>query len=92
MNESSDSYDLLIMNTTDSDEGLYYCGTEESKVEDNKYITTKRVYTYGNITTRIIFNKEPQILQRNPDAREQARWNQDEDVFLTRVVFRVKDE
>ncbi|XP_038132665.1 uncharacterized protein LOC119777739 [Cyprinodon tularosa] len=45
-NQSSDSYDLLIINVTDSDEGLYYCGTIEQKVEKN-------VYIYGNISTRI---------------------------------------
>jgi len=26
-NSSSDSYDLLIVNVTESDEGIYYCGT-----------------------------------------------------------------
>uniref|UniRef100_A0A3Q3EKZ4 Ig-like domain-containing protein n=1 Tax=Labrus bergylta TaxID=56723 RepID=A0A3Q3EKZ4_9LABR len=31
-NQSSDSYDLLILNITESDEGLYYCGTEEPKI------------------------------------------------------------
>ncbi|XP_038160616.1 uncharacterized protein LOC119796221 isoform X2 [Cyprinodon tularosa] len=45
-NQSSDSYDLLIINVTDSDEGLYYCGTIEPKGIEN-------VYVYGNITTRI---------------------------------------
>ncbi|XP_038143065.1 uncharacterized protein LOC119784876 isoform X2 [Cyprinodon tularosa] len=45
-NQSSDSYDLQIINVTDSDEGLYYCGTFEIKVEKN-------VYVYGNISTRI---------------------------------------
>lgn len=56
-NNFSESYDLLIMNTTDSDEGLYYCGTEQTKVEDNGYITRRFVYRYGNITTRILFSK-----------------------------------
>ncbi|XP_018551101.1 uncharacterized protein LOC108896443 [Lates calcarifer] len=54
-NHSSESYDLLIMNITDSDEGLYYCGTEQMKVEDEKYITSKNVYSYGNVT-RILLN------------------------------------
>ncbi|XP_038127926.1 uncharacterized protein LOC119774475 isoform X1 [Cyprinodon tularosa] len=45
-NQSSDTYDLLIINVTDSDEGLYYCGTIEPKWTEN-------VYVYGNITTRI---------------------------------------
>ncbi len=52
-NSSSESYDLLIMNVTDSDEGLYYCGTERTRVEDGKYIMKIYDYTYGNITTRI---------------------------------------
>ncbi|XP_065814096.1 uncharacterized protein [Labrus bergylta] len=58
-NQSSDSYDLLILNITESDEGLYYCGTEEPKVEDKEHITSKDIYSYSNITTRIIFNAEP---------------------------------
>nr|XP_040025263.1 uncharacterized protein LOC120813332 [Gasterosteus aculeatus aculeatus] len=52
-NSSSNSYDLLIMNITDSDEGLYYCGTEESKVEDKEFIGPKTLYRNGNVTTRI---------------------------------------
>ncbi|XP_049428907.1 uncharacterized protein LOC125886617 [Epinephelus fuscoguttatus] len=55
-NFSSASYDLLIMNITHSDEGLYYCGTEQTKVEDKEFITSRTIYRYGNITTRIIFN------------------------------------
>lgn len=31
-NCSSESYDLLIMNTTDNDEGLYYCGTYSVRI------------------------------------------------------------
>uniref|UniRef100_A0A3Q3GZ95 Ig-like domain-containing protein n=1 Tax=Labrus bergylta TaxID=56723 RepID=A0A3Q3GZ95_9LABR len=55
-NQSSESYDLLIMNITGSEEGLYYCGTEETKVEDTDRITHRPVYTYGNVT-RIILSK-----------------------------------
>lgn len=51
-NSSSNSYDLLIMNITDSDEGLYYCGTEEKKVEKVDY---KRLYS--NLTTRVLISK-----------------------------------
>ncbi|XP_060917177.1 uncharacterized protein LOC132992070 isoform X2 [Labrus mixtus] len=58
-NQSSESFDLLIQNITESDEGLYYCGTEEPKVEDKEHITSKDFYSYSNITTRIIFNAEP---------------------------------
>ncbi|XP_068583480.1 uncharacterized protein [Cebidichthys violaceus] len=62
-NYSSDFYDLMIINTTDSDEGLYYCGTGHTKVEDNKIITSRPVYRYGNITTRILFDdSEPRCL------------------------------
>uniref|UniRef100_A0A3P9NZY0 Ig-like domain-containing protein n=1 Tax=Poecilia reticulata TaxID=8081 RepID=A0A3P9NZY0_POERE len=54
-NESSNSYDLMIRNVTNSDEGIYYCGTFENKVEkdENKNIFFKDVYIYGNLTTRI---------------------------------------
>uniref|UniRef100_A0A4W6G8H9 Ig-like domain-containing protein n=1 Tax=Lates calcarifer TaxID=8187 RepID=A0A4W6G8H9_LATCA len=55
-NRSFDSYDLLIMNITNSDEGLYYCGAGQRKVEDEKYITSKNVYSYGNVT-RILLSK-----------------------------------
>lgn len=56
---SSESYDLLIMNITVSGEGLYYCGTEQIAVEDNKNIAIhyKFVYKYGNVITRILFGK-----------------------------------
>uniref|UniRef100_A0A3P8U2Q2 Ig-like domain-containing protein n=1 Tax=Amphiprion percula TaxID=161767 RepID=A0A3P8U2Q2_AMPPE len=57
-NDSSDSYDLLIKNISNADEGLYYCGTEELKVENNKeHITPTDVYRYSNMTTRIILSK-----------------------------------
>ncbi|XP_071060132.1 uncharacterized protein [Pseudochaenichthys georgianus] len=50
---SSESYDLLIINITETDEGLYYCGTETFKVEKNEQITSAHIYTHGNISTRI---------------------------------------
>ncbi|XP_027138229.1 uncharacterized protein LOC109137881 [Larimichthys crocea] len=56
VNDSSNSYDLMIMNVTDSDEGLYYCGTEQTKVDDKDKITPKAEYRYGNVTTRIKIN------------------------------------
>ena len=52
-NSSSDSFDLLIINITETDEGLYYCGTDQFKVEQNEQITPTDIYTYGNISTRI---------------------------------------
>ncbi|XP_067460915.1 uncharacterized protein [Thunnus thynnus] len=58
-NESSHSYDLLIMNITDSDEGLYYCGTEQPKVEDETTIHRRHVYTYGNAKRIVVNSSEP---------------------------------
>ncbi|XP_074487513.1 uncharacterized protein LOC141765349 isoform X2 [Sebastes fasciatus] len=55
-NSSSESYDLLIMNITESDEGLYYCGTEQPRVEDKEFIFSGNDYRYGNVTTRILFD------------------------------------
>ncbi|KAF3687613.1 hypothetical protein EXN66_Car003285 [Channa argus] len=49
-NQSSRSYDIRILNISDSDQGLYYCGTEQLS-------TGKYVYSYGNVTTRIIMCK-----------------------------------
>lgn len=59
-NESSESYDLLVINATNSDVGFYYCGTEETKVEkDNeKNIFHKDIFTYGNISTNLILGKQ----------------------------------
>jgi len=56
-NQSSESYDLLIMNFTHSEEGLYYCGTEETKVKKREKLTQKYVYRYGNVTTKIRLRK-----------------------------------
>ncbi|KAL3996404.1 protein OS-9 [Sarotherodon galilaeus] len=53
-NQPSLSYDLMILNVTDSDEGLYYCGTEQQRLEDKEFIVPRFIYTYGNATTRII--------------------------------------
>ncbi|XP_026159911.1 uncharacterized protein LOC113128647 [Mastacembelus armatus] len=58
-NDSSHTYDLLILNVTDSDEGFYYCGTEQIKVVDDEYIISKSVYNYGNITTKLICDSNP---------------------------------
>uniref|UniRef100_A0A3Q2E6V9 Ig-like domain-containing protein n=1 Tax=Cyprinodon variegatus TaxID=28743 RepID=A0A3Q2E6V9_CYPVA len=59
-NNSSQSYDLLVMNVSSSDQGLYYCGTEKVQVEKdkNEKIIAKDVYTYGNITTRLTLSKQ----------------------------------
>ncbi|XP_050926624.1 uncharacterized protein LOC108896450 isoform X3 [Lates calcarifer] len=133
--KNQSSYDLLITNISDSDEGLYYCGTEQKKVDDSAAI--KHVYRYGKVTRIILYHstypeihhfsrtsdvswmmvftpaftilssflsfmlvfhicqktaKDPQVHMRRPDTKHQTRWNQDEDVFLTRVVFRAQDQ
>lgn len=56
-NFSSESYDLMILNVTDSDEGLYYCGTEQQRLEDKEFIVPRFIYTYGNATRRIIIGE-----------------------------------
>ncbi|XP_008274240.1 uncharacterized protein LOC103353180 isoform X1 [Stegastes partitus] len=55
-NFSSDSYDLLIKNITHADEGLYYCGTMQLKVDNKGVITAEYTYRYNNMTTRITVN------------------------------------
>ncbi|KAM9398546.1 uncharacterized protein ACWYII_031130 isoform 1-T2 [Salvelinus alpinus] len=58
-NPSNKSYDLLIENITESDLGLYYCGTVENTVVDDGGkggIKGKELYHYGNITTRILID------------------------------------
>ncbi|XP_029602347.1 uncharacterized protein LOC115187400 [Salmo trutta] len=59
-NPSNNSYDLLIENITESDLGLYYCGTMETNmVGEGKLIKQKELYHYGNITTRISLETSP---------------------------------
>ncbi|XP_051802083.1 uncharacterized protein LOC127533348 isoform X4 [Acanthochromis polyacanthus] len=53
-NDSSDSYDLLIKNITNADEGLYNCRTTETKVENQD--KPEYDYRYSNMKTRIILN------------------------------------
>ncbi|XP_034059184.1 uncharacterized protein LOC117537902 [Gymnodraco acuticeps] len=69
---SSESYDLLIINITETDEGLYYCGTDQFKVEKNEQITSAHIYTHGNISTRIHVNSSehhPQESKLTGDCR-----------------------
>lgn len=47
----------MILNVTDSDEGLYYCGTEQQWLEDKEFTVPRFIYTYGNATTRIIIGE-----------------------------------
>ncbi|XP_043970088.1 uncharacterized protein LOC122829532 [Gambusia affinis] len=58
-NFTFDSYDLLIVHANNSDEGLYYCGTEETKVEKDKKesIGSKTIHQYGNIITKITLDQ-----------------------------------
>ncbi|XP_041840016.1 uncharacterized protein LOC121638959 isoform X2 [Melanotaenia boesemani] len=59
-NSTSESYDLMIINVTETDEGLYYCGKEIRKVEDkNEQMGSTYTYTYGNITRLRIDSHEP---------------------------------
>ncbi|KAL3996403.1 (N-Acetylneuraminyl)-galactosylglucosylceramide N-acetylgalactosaminyltransferase [Sarotherodon galilaeus] len=57
-NNLSQSYDLLITNITETDEGLYYCGTEHPKVKDEGKIIQEYVHTYSNITTNVLLHKD----------------------------------
>ncbi|KAK7930041.1 hypothetical protein WMY93_006436 [Mugilogobius chulae] len=53
-NVSSNSYDLLITNITKSDEGLYFCGTETHKLDDDKGNLQKTYsYEFGSASTQI---------------------------------------
>jgi len=56
-NYSSESYDLLIINTTETDEGLYYCGTVKFDVASETQIIPRHLYTNGNVSTRIRLSK-----------------------------------
>ncbi|XP_076001800.1 uncharacterized protein LOC142994815 isoform X2 [Genypterus blacodes] len=68
-NESSKSYDLLIVNITHSDEGLYYCGTVRTEVVDKEKITQTEVHRYGNITTRIMLDSsDPHVTPQDQDC------------------------
>lgn len=56
-NHSSNSYDLMIKNVSESDEGLYYCGTEDPRGDSNGLITPKSIYRYSSRTTRLTVSK-----------------------------------
>ncbi|XP_047432053.1 uncharacterized protein LOC125000567 isoform X2 [Mugil cephalus] len=86
-NVSTDSYDLLITNVTDSDEGLYYCGTEKPVVEEKEYIISRHIYTHGNIKTKLILAKDHQVNEQNADTG-QTRLNQGEDVCYAALEIR----
>eukprot|EP00063_Salmo_salar_P066499 XP_014041334.1 PREDICTED: uncharacterized protein LOC106594490 isoform X2 [Salmo salar] len=70
-NPSNNSYDLLIENITESDLGLYYCGTVETNlVGEGKPFIRKELYHYGNITTRISFETSPPEHSSSPPLPE----------------------
>ncbi|XP_042170277.1 uncharacterized protein LOC112240942 isoform X1 [Oncorhynchus tshawytscha] len=56
------SYDLLIENITESDLGLYYCGTIERNMENEQRIEQTNVYHYGHVMRRLSFDA------RTPDV------------------------
>ncbi|KAJ8000557.1 hypothetical protein DPEC_G00181340 [Dallia pectoralis] len=75
-NPSNNTYDLLIENITESDLGLYYCGTKETKVVDEGGtggIKQKEIYHYGNLTYRLLFGSEVVSATPSPPA-EDCRW------------------
>ena len=57
LNMTTNSYNLLIKNISDSHLGLYYCGTIKTIVIDGDKIVEKYIHRYGNVTTRISFGK-----------------------------------
>ncbi|XP_019899204.1 uncharacterized protein LOC109615127 isoform X2 [Esox lucius] len=58
-NPSNNTYDLLIENITESDLGLYYCGTMETKVNIGQSVENQHFYSYGNVTTRLSLDISP---------------------------------
>ncbi|XP_041840017.1 uncharacterized protein LOC121638960 [Melanotaenia boesemani] len=66
-NQTSDSYDLLIINVTESDEGVYNCGTKRLKVEQHKCISSKYIYNFCNITTRLTLSTKLHTESCNPE-------------------------
>ncbi|XP_046900784.1 uncharacterized protein LOC124484105 isoform X3 [Hypomesus transpacificus] len=58
-NKSNNTYDLLIENVTESDLGLYYCGTVERRVVETEMIKQETIYLYGDITISLSFVPEP---------------------------------
>uniref|UniRef100_A0A6Q2YCR5 Ig-like domain-containing protein n=1 Tax=Esox lucius TaxID=8010 RepID=A0A6Q2YCR5_ESOLU len=57
-NPSNNTYNLLIENITESDLGLYYCGTMETKVNIGQSVENQHFYSYGNVTTRLSLGKD----------------------------------
>lgn len=58
-NPSNEAWDLVIENVSESDLGLYYCGTMEIQVYEatGGPIVDKEVYSYGHVITKLSFGK-----------------------------------
>ncbi|XP_042168173.1 uncharacterized protein LOC121842153 [Oncorhynchus tshawytscha] len=59
---SQQFYDLLITNVSESDLGLYYCGSWQKPVVNKEGIlsdTEEEVYYHGNVITRLSFETRP---------------------------------
>ncbi|XP_064872257.1 uncharacterized protein LOC135570116 [Oncorhynchus nerka] len=59
---SQQFYDLLITNVSESDLGLYYCGSWQKPVVNKEgflHDTGKYVYYHGNVITRLSFETRP---------------------------------
>ncbi|XP_064819047.1 uncharacterized protein LOC135536715 [Oncorhynchus masou masou] len=59
---SQQFYDLLITNVSESDLGLYYCGSWQRPVVNKEGFlsgTEKEVYNHGNVITRLSFETRP---------------------------------
>ncbi|KAJ8000551.1 hypothetical protein DPEC_G00181280 [Dallia pectoralis] len=55
-NSSKNTRDLLIENVTESDLGLYYCGTVKNEVKIEQCVKNQLFYQYGNVTTQLLLD------------------------------------
>ncbi|XP_064872256.1 uncharacterized protein LOC115115479 [Oncorhynchus nerka] len=68
---SQQFYDLLITNVSESDLGLYYCGSWQKLVVNKEgflHDTGKDVYYHGNVITRLSFETSPPESSSSPDV------------------------
>uniref|UniRef100_A0AAY5KPP1 Ig-like domain-containing protein n=1 Tax=Esox lucius TaxID=8010 RepID=A0AAY5KPP1_ESOLU len=56
-NISKRTHDLLIENVTESDLGLYYCGTNTTIMEEGNQTEKEDFNRYGNVITRLSLGK-----------------------------------
>ncbi|XP_034146817.1 uncharacterized protein LOC114830682 [Esox lucius] len=59
-NISKRTHDLLIENVTESDLGLYYCGTNTTIMEEGNQTEKEDFNRYGNVITRLSFDIRPE--------------------------------